>query len=66
MAVLHLATIITRARKRAGWSVRIYICVQKKIVIERTMDIIYLKLVPKDFFPKIISSSAGENSGDSV
>ena len=40
--------------------------VYKKIVIERTRDLIYLKLVPKDFFPKIISSSAGENSGDSV
>ena len=48
-------------------SVRIYICVQKKkIVIERTRDLIYLKFVAKDFFPKIISSSAGENAGDSV
>ena len=45
-------------------SVRIYICVQKKIVIERTRDLIYLKFVAKDFFLKIISSSAGENSGD--
>ena len=43
----------------------IIMCVQKKFVIERTRDLIYLKLVPKDF-PKIISSSAGENSGDSV
>ena len=40
-------------------------CVQKKIVIERTRDLIYLKFVAKDFFPKIISSSAGENAGDS-
>ena len=38
----------------------------KKIVIERTRDLIYLKLVARDFFPKIISSCAGENSGDSV
>ena len=48
-------------------SVRIYIynmCVQKKIVIERTRDLIYLKFVATDFFPKIISPSAGENSGN--
>ena len=47
-------------------SVHIYICVcvQKKIVIERTRDLIYLKFVAIDFFPKIISPSAGENSGD--
>ena len=37
-----------------------YICVPKKIIIERTRDLIYLKY----FFPKIISPSAGENSGD--
>ena len=49
-------------------SVRIYIymCVQKKIVIERTRDLIYLKFVATDFFLKIISPSAGENSGDSA
>ena len=46
-----------------GFSV-IYICVQKKIVIERTRDLIYLKFVATDFFPKIISPIAGENSGD--
>ena len=46
-------------------SVRIYIYVyKKKIVIERTRDLIYLKFVATDFFPKIISPSAGENSGD--
>ena len=47
-------------------SVRIYIymCVQKKIVIEWTRDLIYLKFVATDFFQKIISPSAGENSGD--
>ena len=37
----------------------------KKIVIERTRDLI-LKFVAKDFSPKIISPSAGENSGDSA
>ena len=37
-------------------------CVQKKIVIERTRDLIYLKFVATDFFPKIISPSAGKNS----
>ena len=48
-------------------SVRIYIIyVQKFFVIERTRDLIYLKLVAKEFFPKIISSSASENAGDSV
>ena len=45
-------------------SVRIYMCVQKKIVIERTRDLIYLKFVARDIFLKIISLSAGENSGD--
>ena len=49
-------------------SVRIYIYIMcvctKKIVIERTRDLIYLKFVAIDFFPKIISPSAGENSGD--
>ena len=38
-----------------------YICVY---VIERTRDLIYLKFVATDFFQKIISPSAGENSGD--
>ena len=49
-------------------SVRIYIyvCVQFFFVIERTRDLIYLKFVATDFFPKIISPSASENSGDSV
>ena len=37
----------------------IYMCT-KKIVIERTRDLIYLKFVERDFFPKIISPSAGE------
>ena len=44
----------------------IYIYVIKKIVIERTRDLIYLKCVATDFSPKIISPSTGENSGDSA
>ena len=36
----------------------------KKIVIERTMDLNYLKFVASDFSLKTISPSAGENSGD--
>ena len=50
--------------------VSVYICTyvrschKKKIVIERSRDLIYLKFVVTDFFLKIISPSAGENSGD--
>ena len=44
---------------RAG---HIYMC--KKNVIERTRDLIYLKVVARDIFRKIISSSTGENSGE--
>ena len=50
--------------------VSVYICTyvrschQKKIVIERTRDLIYLQFVLTDFSQKIISPSAGENSGD--
>ena len=62
MQVLLYASVFTRARKLAGW----FLCHQKKIVIERTRDLIYLKFVAKDFSPKIISPSAGENSGDSA
>ena len=50
--------------QRHSAMVLIYICHQKKIVIERTRDLIYLKFVATDFSPKIISPSAGENSGD--
>ena len=42
----------------------IYVRVQKKIVIERTRDLNYLKFVATDFSQKTISPSAGENSGD--
>ena len=45
-------------------SVRIYIYVQKKFVIERTRDLNYLKFVATDFSLKTIIPSAGENSGD--
>ena len=47
-------------------SVYIYTCIchQKKFVIERSRDLIYLKFVATDFSPKIISLSAGENFGD--
>ena len=50
--------------------VSVYICTYVRschqffFVIERTRDLIYLKFVATDFFPKIISPSAGENSGD--
>ena len=42
----------------------IYICHQIFFVIERSRDLIYLKFVATDFSLKIISPSAGENSGD--
>ena len=45
-------------------SVCVRSCHQKKFVIERTRDLIYLKFVATDFFLKTISPSAGENSGD--
>ena len=41
-------------------SIYICVCVQNCFVIERTRDLIYLKFVATDFFPKIISPSAGE------
>ena len=43
----------------------IYMCT-KNIEIERTRDLIDLKFVAMDVFPKIISPSTGENSNDSV
>ena len=47
--------------------VSVYImCHQKKIVIERTRDLIYLKFVATDFSQKIISPRASEHSGDSA
>ena len=45
--------------------VSVYIVVIKFcFVIEQTRDLIYLKFVATDFFLKIISPNAGENSGD--
>ena len=66
---IPIALLPARASEQGNviGSVRIYIyiCVcKKKIAIERTRDLIYLKFVATDFFPKIISPSAGENSGD--
>ena len=45
--------------------IHVYVCT-KKIVIERTRDLIYLKFVATLFFLKIISPNAGENSSDSA
>ena len=60
LAILHLLFSFT-----SKWCFcYIYMCVHKKIVIERTRDLIYLKFVATDFFSKIISPSTGENSGD--
>ena len=50
---------------KTGFTVTAYVVVIKFFfVIERTRDLIYLKFVATDFFLKIISPSAGENSGD--
>ena len=64
-----LVLLLARASEQGDviGSVRIYIYMcTKKIVIERTRDLIYLKFVATYFFPKIISPSAGKNSGDLV
>ena len=65
--VYFMASLIPPRASEQGNVIRsvcIYMCVQKKIVIERTRDLIYLKVVVTDFFLKIISPSAFENSGD--
>ena len=61
-----LVLLPTRASEQGNviGSVRIYIYMCVCIVIERTRNLIYLKFVATDFFPKIISPSAGENSSD--
>ena len=46
--------------------VSVYIYMSSKKIVERTRDLIYLKFVVTDFSQKIISPSAGENSGDSA
>ena len=53
-----------RASEQGNVIGSVHMCTKK--VIEQTRDLIYLKFVAKDFFPKIIRSSAGENAGDSV
>ena len=69
-AVVHLNDPFLSARASEQGNVLVGLvsvfcsCHQKKIVIERTRDIIYLKFVATDFFLKIISPSSGENSGD--
>ena len=60
----YMILLPARASEQGNVIVYIYMCVQKKFVIERTRDLIYLKFVATDFFLKIISPSAGENSGD--
>ena len=71
--LLHIQTLYLPARASEQGnviglvSVYIYVrsCHQKKIVLsELARDLIYLKFVETDFSPKIISPSAGENSGD--
>ena len=69
MTIFKFAFLPMRASEHGNVirSVRIYVYIYmstKKIVIERTRDLIYLKFVATDFFLKIISLSAGENSGD--
>ena len=71
--IIRLAFLPARASEQGNLiglvSVYIYIyidVIKKKIVIERTRDLIYLKFVATDFSPKISSLSTGENSGDSV
>ena len=51
---------------QSDWCPYVYVrsCHPKKIVIERTRDLFYLKFVATDLFLKIISPSAGKNSGD--
>ena len=69
MAALSYWLLPARANEQGNeiGSVSVYIrSYQKKIVIERTRDLIYLKFVATDFSPKIISPSAGENSGDQL
>ena len=58
----YLRAQASRVMNRVG--VCVYSCHQIFFVIERTKDLIYLKFVVTDFFQKIISLSAGENSGD--
>ena len=62
--ILLLAVRICEDSDNRGSDKRGCTVCTKKIVIERTRDLIYLKFVAIDFFPKINSPSAGKNSGD--
>ena len=69
--MVHYITLLPARASEQGnviglVSVYIYMCTKKNCVIERTRDLIYLKFVATDFFPKIISPSAGENSSNSA
>ena len=60
--IFHGTRTVKYYCKNTKYRINIYIiCHQKKIVIERSRDLIYLKFVATDFSPKIISPSAGEN-----
>ena len=63
---LNVAVLLPARTSEQGNVIGLVSVYMSSIVIERTRDLIYLKFVAKDFFPKIISSSAGENAGDSV
>ena len=63
---LNVAVLLSPRASEQGNVIGLVSVYMSSIVIERTKDLIYLKFVAKDFFPKIISSSAGENAGDSV
>ena len=60
--IFHGTRTVKYYCKNMKYRINIYIYIS--FVIERTRDQIYLKFVATDFFPKIISPSAGENSGD--
>ena len=61
-----MAHIFARASEQGNVIGLVPVYISKKIVIERTRDLIYLNFVGTDFSPKIVSPSAGENSGDSA
>ena len=64
MVVFQIILLPARASEQGNVIGSVHIYVQKKIVIERTRDLNYLKFVATDFSPKTISPSAVENSGD--
>ena len=71
MAALSYWLLPARANEQGNEIGLVSVCIIRSchqffFVIERTRDLIYLKFVATDFSPKIISPSAGENSGDSA